>query len=91
MKQSFLIATVILLFFNIIKAQQIKSPNQELQMDFSLQSDGTPIYSLNYKNKVVIKPSKLGLELKNDAKSLLNDFTIIDSKTTTFDEIWKPV
>ncbi|GEL10138.1 glucan 1,4-alpha-glucosidase SusB [Flavobacterium glycines] len=60
-------------------------------MEFSLQSDGTPSYSLNYKNKVVIKPSKLGLELKNDSKSLLNNFTIVDSKTTTFDESWKPV
>jgi hypothetical protein len=60
-------------------------------MDFTLQNDGTPSYSLNYKAKAVIKPSKLGLELKNDKKSLLNDFTIIDSKTATFDETWKPV
>ncbi|RYJ38876.1 Glycoside hydrolase 97 [Flavobacterium anhuiense] len=60
-------------------------------MKFSLQSDGTPIYSLNYKDKVVIKPSKLGLELKNDSKSLLNDFTVIDSAKSTFDENWKPV
>ena len=72
-------------------AQQLKSPNQKLQMEFSLQSDGTPSYRLNYKDKVVIKPSKLGLELKNDAKSLLNDFTVIDTKTSTFDETWKPV
>jgi hypothetical protein len=31
----------------------------------------------------VVKPSKLGLELKNDKKSLLNDFTVLDTKTTT--------
>jgi hypothetical protein len=60
-------------------------------MEFSLQNDGTPSYSLNYKNKAVVKPSKLGLELKNDKKSLLNDFTVIDTKTATFDENWKPV
>ncbi|KQB43760.1 putative alpha-glucosidase Glycoside hydrolase family 97 [Flavobacterium daejeonense] len=60
-------------------------------MEFSLQSDGTPIYSLTYKGKVVIKPSKLGFQLKNDAKSLLNDFTILDTKTSRFDETWKPV
>jgi len=60
-------------------------------MEFALQNDGTPSYSLSYKNKTVIKPSKLGLELKNDKKSLLNDFTVIDSKTATFDETWKPV
>ena len=60
-------------------------------MNFSLSNDGTPIYSLKYKNKEVVKTSKLGLELKNDKKSLLNDFTIVDSKTATFDETWKPV
>jgi glucan 1,4-alpha-glucosidase len=72
-------------------SQQLKSPNGKLTMEFALQNDGTPTYSLTYKEKAVIKPSKLGLELKNDKKSLLNDFTIIDSKTSTFDETWKPV
>ena len=60
-------------------------------MEFTLLNDGTPSYSLNYKSKVVVKSSKLGLELKNDKKSLLDDFTIIDNKTATFDENWKPV
>ncbi|MEL1241570.1 glycoside hydrolase family 97 protein [Flavobacterium flavipallidum] len=76
---------------NALLAQLLKSPNQQLQMEFSLQNDGTPGYSLKYKDKIVIKPSKLGLELKDDTKSLLNDFVIADTKTTTFDEIWKPV
>lgn len=60
-------------------------------MEFSLQNDGTPVYNLKYKNKEVVKTSKLGLELKDDKKSLLNDFTITDTKTSTFDETWKPV
>jgi hypothetical protein len=46
---------------------------------------------LIYKNKQVIKPSKLGLTLQNDKKSLLNDFVIVNTKTTTFNETWKPV
>ncbi len=89
--KNFFLLTLFCVAFNSVVAQQLKSPNQKLQMEFSLQSDGTPSYSLNCKGKVVIKPSKLGLELKNDSKSLLNDFTIVDSKTTTFDETWKPV
>nr|WP_315198000.1 glycoside hydrolase family 97 protein [uncultured Flavobacterium sp.] len=72
-------------------SQQLKSPNGNFTMEFALQNDGTPSYSLIYKNKTVIKPSKLGLELKNDKKSLLNDFTLIDNKTASFDETWKPV
>jgi hypothetical protein len=58
-------------------------------MNFSLQTDGTP-YALKHKNKAVIK-KQIGLELKQDTKSLLNDFTIVDTKTSTFDENWKPV
>ncbi|CAH0337360.1 Glucan 1,4-alpha-glucosidase SusB [Flavobacterium sp. CECT 9288] len=60
-------------------------------MEFALQTDGTPTYTLAYKNKAVIKTSKLGLELKNDKKSLLNDFTVVDQKTSTVNENWQPV
>ncbi|MFV8374967.1 glycoside hydrolase family 97 protein [Flavobacterium sp. LB1P71] len=91
MKQFLFAALLWLAFFNTANAQQLKSPNEKFVMTFSLQNDGTPSYSLNYKGKAVVKPSKLGLELKNDKKSLLNDFTVIDTKTSTFDENWKPV
>ncbi len=63
-------------------------------MEFALQNDGTPTYNLIYKGKTVVKPSKLGIELKEDKnikKSLLNDFTIVDKKTSSFDETWQPV
>ncbi|MFE3872251.1 glycoside hydrolase family 97 protein [Flavobacterium sp. ZS1P70] len=91
MKQFLFTALLWLAFFNTANAQQLKSPNGKFVMAFSLQNDGTPSYSLNYKGKAVVKPSKLGIELKDDKKSLLNDFTVIDTKTATFDENWKPV
>ena len=91
MKQFLFTAVLWLAFFSPAQSQQLKSPNGKFVMEFSLQNDGTPSYSLNYKNKAVVKPSKLGLELKNDKKSLLNDFTVADTITTTFDESWKPV
>ncbi|TDE03882.1 glycoside hydrolase family 97 protein [Flavobacterium sandaracinum] len=91
MKQFLFTALVWLAFFSPAQSQQLKSPNGKFVMEFSLQNDGRPSYSLNYKNKAVVKPSTLGLELKDDKKSLLNDFTVVDSKTTTFDENWKPV
>ncbi|RDC55959.1 glycoside hydrolase family 97 protein [Pedobacter chinensis] len=86
-----LILIGILIAFFSANAQQLSSPDGKLIMTFALQDGGTPGYSLIYKNKDVIKPSKLGLELKNDKKSLLDDFTIADVKTATFDETWKPV
>ena len=91
MKQYLFIFIGCLLFLNLASAQELKSPNEKLTMVFSLQPDGTPFYSLNYKDKVVIKPSKLGLELKNDLASFFNNFTVVNTKTSTFDETWKPV
>lgn len=91
MKKFISIICICILFGNLANAQDLKSPNGNLVMQFALAKDGTPTYALTYKNKAVIKTSKLGLELKNDKKSLLNDFTIADKKTSTFDETWKPV
>jgi len=91
MKNLFFASLILLAFSSIAKAQQLKSPEGKFVMEFSLQNDGTPTYNLKYKNKEVVKTSKLGLELKDDKKSLLNDFTIVDTKTSTFDETWKPV
>lgn len=91
MKQLLLITFIFLIAVGIIQAQELKSPNGNFVMSFSLQSDGTPVYTLSYKAKPVIKPSKLGLELKDDKKSLLNDFVVDDVKNSTFDETWKPV
>lgn len=67
------------------------SPDGNLALNFSLQADGTPTYRLTYKGKEVVKPSKLGLELRNDQKSLLNDFTVTDVQHASFDESWEPV
>jgi len=91
MKNLFFASLVLLAFSSLANAQQLKSPEGKFVMEFSLQNDGTPTYNLKYKNKEVVKTSKLGLELKDDKKSLLNDFTITDTKTSTFDETWKPV
>ena len=43
--------------------EKLISPDGHLSMTFSLNGEGTPMYELSYKNKEVIKPSKLGLEL----------------------------
>lgn len=91
MKNLFFASLILFAFSSTVKAQQLKSPEGKFVMEFSLQNDGTPTYNLKYKNKEVVKTSKLGLELKDDKKSLLNDFTIVDTKTSTFDENWKPV
>ncbi|HIC32427.1 MAG TPA: glycoside hydrolase family 97 protein [Flavobacteriaceae bacterium] len=89
-----LLKTIFALLFlsvSFVNAQQLTSPNGELTMQFSLKEDGTPTYKLQYKNQEVIKESSLGFHLKNDKKSLLDDFKITNTNTLTFDETWQPV
>ncbi len=73
----------------MLNAESVKSPNGNLELNFTVK-DGIPTYQLTYKNRPVIKESKLGLELKKD-RNLIDGFTLTDVKTNTFDETWKPV
>lgn len=88
--KNFLIAGL-LFFFSLGNAQQLKSPNGEFVLSFSIQNGGVPAYSLTYKGKTVIMPSTLGLELNNDKFSLYNNFSITGTNTSSFDETWNPV
>ncbi|OYQ34738.1 alpha-glucosidase [Flavobacterium cyanobacteriorum] len=82
---------VLLLLSSFLQAQQLKSPDGNFTLTFSLGTGGKPLYSLTYKGKVVVKPSGLGLELKGDKTSLLDGFTVSGVKNTSFDETWNPV
>ena len=57
-----------------IQAQEINSPDKNLSLKFELKEGGIPSYQLSYKQKAVIKPSSLGLELQN-LPSFLDGFT----------------
>lgn len=50
----------------LINAQELRSPDGNLTMNFSIQNNGIPTYRLTFKGKDVIKLSKLGLELKDE-------------------------
>ena len=52
--------------------------------------DGRPTYSVTYKNRQVIKPSTLGLELA-DGPDMMDGFKLIDTVESSFDETWTPV
>lgn len=92
---------------SMVYGQELKSPNGNFVMDFSLSKDGKPTYQLKYKGKDIVKPSTLGFEFKqnnqmsfdweskvgdkNAFSNFLSGFEIIDTKTSTFDETWTPV
>ena len=56
------------------QAEKLNSPDGNLVMNFSLNEAGAPVYELYFKNKVVIKPSTLGLELKKEDANKKTDF-----------------
>ncbi|OJX51831.1 MAG: alpha-glucosidase [Flavobacterium sp. 38-13] len=85
-----LLSAFLLMACCVINAQQIASPDQNLELKFGLSSKGEPTYELTYKKKAVIKTSKLGLELKNGT-SFLDGFQIDKTEKNTFDETWSPV
>ncbi|MCB0748940.1 MAG: glycoside hydrolase family 97 N-terminal domain-containing protein, partial [Ignavibacteriae bacterium] len=91
LKHFFITLILFQLSINNIVAQQILSPDKNMAVTFSLSENGIPTYQVGYKNKLVIKTSKLGFLLKNDAYNLYDNFKIINIETSTFDETWKPV
>ncbi len=92
MKKIFIIIGLIC-FTLFIKAEKVKSPNGTLELTFNV-NNGTPVYQLDYKQKPVIKESKLGFDFKgNQVNPDFNDFSkdmntrqveIIDNFTNGF-------
>ncbi len=99
MKKRNNIILALLLMPLAMMAQTVKSPNGNVELKFSLTGNGRPTYEMNYKGKAVVKPSHLGLQLAKDKHAskgenetdLMEGFAIKDTKTSTFDETWKPV
>ena len=94
--RNFLLALLLLPLMAM--AQEIMSPNGNMVLNFTLEQ-GRPTYTLSYKGKEVVRPSHLGLELAKDKHAslgldeddLMEGFQVVDTKTSEFDETWKPV
>ncbi len=88
MKKLVVLQLLLMLGFGLF-GEELKSPNGTLSMVFELK-DGVPFYQLNFKNKEVIKASRLGFELKDDA-DLRDEFEVSEVDRSSFDETWEPV
>ena len=70
--------TALILLFSLLpltsSAQQLTSPNGEMVMNFSVDSDGRPTYDLTFKGKTIIGRSHLGLQLKEENPNKATDF-----------------
>ena len=81
---------VLLFLVSVVNAQKVQSPSKSLTVNFSLDNEGKPNYYVTLKDKKVVNQSFLGLKLK-DGTDFTKGFTVENSNTSTFDEVWKPV
>lgn len=86
----YLISILFLCVFSLGFPQTIQSPDQRSKLSFSLSGNGEPIYQLTFNKGQVIKPSKLGLELKGQP-NLLSGFSVAKIDSSVIDESWNPV
>ena len=68
---------------------EISSPSGIIRLTADVV-DSVPVYSIEYKNKKVVLPSKLGFELA-DGPDMMDGFKLIDTSVSSFDEVWQPV
>ena len=90
MKNMIAAVCVFLFAAAVSKGETVVSPDGNLSVTFSLTAQGVPTYQIDYKGKAVIKPSTLGIEL-NEENSLMDQFCIIKTSTSSFDETWQPI
>ena len=77
----------------------VVSPGGLVKVQFALDPEGAPMWSMTYKGKAVIEPSRLGFELaavspvteSGEGLNLKDGFELKDSKITRTDETWEPV
>ena len=70
--------------------QVIDSPDGNLKLSFDVNNNGTPIYSLDYKNKTVLKKGGMGFVI-NDSQAMDAGFKVDNIQYDTKEEYWTPV
>ena len=83
------IATILLSGCSV-NSESLSSPDGELEVSFTLTSQGEPSYSAKYKDKPIVTPSLLGFEMKN-GKNLTDGFHVDSISHSVITETWAPV
>lgn len=78
------------LFAIVTNGQILSSPNNQFKLNFKIEGEGTPYYSLNYKDKTILKESQLGFVLK-PAYSYFSEFKVEGVDYSSSNKTWKPV
>jgi alpha-glucosidase len=88
MKRSLLLLLTILGAIANAQTFSIKSPDNKIEVIISNSEKLN--YSVVYNGRIIINPSQLGFEFK-DELAMTGDFTIVDQSIKNFNETWIPV
>ncbi|WP_138429264.1 glycoside hydrolase family 97 protein [Fodinibius saliphilus] len=83
----------ILVFFGACSTnpqKTVTSPNQQVELEFSLSDQGQAQYHVTYQNTTLIDTSTLGFEFRNQP-SLKNGLQITKTTGKSVDKSWNPV
>ena len=76
-----------------VKAQELHLTEismNNIRLSVSMNANGTPVYSVAYKNKTIVSPSQLGFSLADDT-NFHSGFEVIGSEMSSFDQTWQPI
>lgn len=90
MKRILILLITTICILDISKAQVLKSPDGNLSLSFFTNKEGFPFYKLDYKDKAIIKESRLGFDFVQSLP-LYKGFTITNVENTSLDYTWEPV
>ena len=86
-----------LFFFFLVLAQfssaqeySMSSPDHRLKLQFSVNKDGVPVYSLQLAGKQVLGQSQMGIAIKDD-NGFTKDLAVTGVDSSTMDENWNTV
>ena len=89
MRKIFVTFLAIFTIMSCYSNETLTSPDGEVKLQVYLKQ-GVPYYQVSFKDSPVIKPSKLGLKLKDDS-GFMDGFTLGQVTRSTFDHTWEPV
>lgn len=90
MKKTSIVLLLLVVSNSIAQSLSLRSPNNQCEVIFNLINGGIPTYTLKNKGEVVIKESRLGIQLVND-KDLVDNFKVTGNQGFPHTETWKPV
>lgn len=71
MKKTILYLSALCLGLAATAQETLRSPDGKLSLQFELSDKGEPTYTLDYKERPVILPSRMGLELRGDVPQMV--------------------